>query len=101
MNLDQDCRDYLRKVGALNRNSLGEVTWPLVRGYLRSHHGQAIEESQQLLQIANMTKPHTWYPLSAGLQQRVIYHAGPTNSGKTYTSIQVHFLTRNRNAFLL
>ena len=65
------------------------MTWPIIRDYMRSMHGQAVEESLNLLQIANMTKPHTWYPLAQGIQQTVHYHAGPTNSGKTYTSIQV------------
>jgi ATP-dependent RNA helicase SUPV3L1/SUV3 len=76
-------------VQEISTKRLTESTWPIIRDYLRSVHGQAVEESQKLLQIANMTKPHTWYPLAAGIRQRVHYHAGPTNSGKTYTSIQV------------
>ncbi len=36
----------------------------------------------------DMSSPHEWYPVARSLQRRIIYHAGPTNSGKTYEALQ-------------
>ena len=84
-----EARDFLITADRRGPSFLVSAMWPIVRDYMRSQHSSAVTESQRLLQLANMTKPHTWYPLAAGTQQRVIYHAGPTNSGKTYNALQV------------
>ncbi len=41
------------------------------------------------MKTVDLTKPHQWYPMARALQRRIIYHAGPTNSGKTYAALQV------------
>ena len=41
-----------------------------------------------LVRSADLSVPHEWYPVARGLQRRLVYHAGPTNSGKTYTALQ-------------
>lgn len=38
-----------------------------------------------------MRKSHLWYPVARALERRIVYHAGPTNSGKTYEALQVGF----------
>lgn len=87
--LEPEARDFLVLADRKGKSFLVSAMWPVVRDYMRSQHAEALSESQGLLQLANMTKPHTWYPLAAGAQQRIIYHAGPTNSGKTYNALQV------------
>ncbi len=37
----------------------------------------------------DLRQPFRWYPIARSLQRRIIYHAVPTNSGKTYTALQV------------
>ena len=37
----------------------------------------------------DLRRPHEWYPMARALKRRIIYHAGPTNSGKTYHALQV------------
>lgn len=32
--------------------------------------------------------PHEWYPYARMLKRKIIYHGGPTNSGKTYSALQ-------------
>ena len=32
--------------------------------------------------------PHNWYPQARKMQRTVIYHHGPTNSGKTFSAIK-------------
>ena len=35
-----------------------------------------------------MRKPHEWFPKAREMKRKIIYHYGPTNSGKTMTSLQ-------------
>ena len=35
-----------------------------------------------------LTNPQNWYPLARNTNRKIIYHHGPTNSGKTYNAIQ-------------
>ncbi len=37
---------------------------------------------------SDLTIPHEWYPLARLMKRKVIYHGGPTNSGKTYHALQ-------------
>ncbi|XP_072321212.1 ATP-dependent RNA helicase SUPV3L1, mitochondrial [Eucyclogobius newberryi] len=41
-----------------------------------------------LRKISDLRVPVNWYPEARAIQRRVIFHAGPTNSGKTYHAIQ-------------
>ena len=41
-----------------------------------------------LKQISDLTEPSNWYPDARSIKRKVIYHAGPTNSGKTYTALK-------------
>ena len=43
--------------------------------------------------ISDLTDPPNWYPDARATNRRVIFHGGPTNSGKTY-----HALERFMNA---
>ncbi|PKI37718.1 hypothetical protein CRG98_041896 [Punica granatum] len=37
---------------------------------------------------ADLTKPHMWFPFARAMKRKIIYHCGPTNSGKTYNALQ-------------
>uniref|UniRef100_A0A1A8F5T7 ATP-dependent RNA helicase SUPV3L1, mitochondrial n=2 Tax=Nothobranchius korthausae TaxID=1143690 RepID=A0A1A8F5T7_9TELE len=41
-----------------------------------------------LRKISDLRVPANWYPEARAIQRKVIFHAGPTNSGKTYHAIQ-------------
>lgn len=49
-----------------------------------------------------MTRPHLWYSSARSMSRRFIYHAGPTNSGKTFSALQVRLfcLTSRRHHML-
>eukprot|EP01083_Nonionella_stella_P055380 146114_1 len=36
----------------------------------------------------NMLHPHSWYPRTRARKRTIIYHYGPTNSGKTYHALE-------------
>ena len=43
---------------------------------------------RQLEAHTDLTSPHEWYPRARLDKRKIIFHAGPTNSGKTYTALQ-------------
>ncbi|CAH0513263.1 unnamed protein product [Peronospora belbahrii] len=41
-----------------------------------------------LQQITDLRLPHEMYPFATAMKRRIIYHEGPTNSGKTYEALE-------------
>jgi ATP-dependent RNA helicase SUPV3L1/SUV3 len=42
----------------------------------------------KLKQVTDLREPHLWFPMARTLKRRIIYHAGPTNSGKTHNALK-------------
>ena len=38
--------------------------------------------------ISDLTDPPNWYPEARAINRKIIFHAGPTNSGKTYHALE-------------
>ena len=38
--------------------------------------------------ISDLTDPANWYPEARAINRKIIFHAGPTNSGKTYHALE-------------
>eukprot|EP00899_Mesostigma_viride_P021896 jgi/Mesvir1/29708/Mv00941-RA.1 len=49
--------------------------------------GDALEDDA-VPQITDLRKPHTWYPMARALKRHIIFHTGPTNSGKTHQALE-------------
>jgi ATP-dependent RNA helicase SUPV3L1/SUV3 len=47
-----------------------------------------LECLEDLKQISDLTDPPNWYPEARSINRKVIFHAGPTNSGKTYHALE-------------
>ncbi|CAA2997991.1 D -box ATP-dependent RNA helicase D 18, mitochondrial-like [Olea europaea subsp. europaea] len=47
-----------------------------------------IKRFRKMVDSADLTKPHTWFPFARAMKRKIIYHCGPTNSGKTYNALQ-------------
>lgn len=41
-----------------------------------------------LFKISDLTNPPHWYPDARAMQRKIVFHAGPTNSGKTYHAME-------------
>uniref|UniRef100_A0A8C5REV4 ATP-dependent RNA helicase SUPV3L1, mitochondrial n=1 Tax=Laticauda laticaudata TaxID=8630 RepID=A0A8C5REV4_LATLA len=41
-----------------------------------------------LRKISDLRLPPNWYPEARAVERKIVFHAGPTNSGKTYHAIQ-------------
>jgi ATP-dependent RNA helicase SUPV3L1/SUV3 len=41
-----------------------------------------------LKKISDLREPANWYPVARAMNRKIIFHAGPTNSGKTYHAME-------------
>ena len=42
----------------------------------------------ELKKISDSRLPHNWYPEARAIERKIIFHSGPTNSGKTYNAMK-------------
>ncbi|XRB12656.1 ATP-dependent RNA helicase SUV3L, mitochondrial [Pseudoscourfieldia marina] len=63
---------------------------PLFTQYVKVHHADLLSSSdtEGTAAGAALVAPHEWYPVARAIRRRIIYHAGPTNSGKTYRALE-------------
>ncbi|CAN6484602.1 unnamed protein product [Victoria cruziana] len=62
--------------------------FPIFVDFCIDEFSDEIKRFQTLVQSADLTKPHTWFPFARAMRRKIIYHCGPTNSGKTYNALQ-------------
>ena len=43
---------------------------------------------KELKLLSDLSEPANWYPEAREIKRKIVYHAGPTNSGKTYSALQ-------------
>ncbi|CAN9506974.1 unnamed protein product [Ophioblennius macclurei] len=48
-----------------------------------------------LRKISDLRVPANWYPEARAIHRKVVFHAGPTNSGKTYHAIQRYLAAKS------
>nr|XP_033799549.1 ATP-dependent RNA helicase SUPV3L1, mitochondrial [Geotrypetes seraphini] len=48
-----------------------------------------------LRKISDLRLPPNWYPEARAIQRKIVFHAGPTNSGKTYHAIQRYLAAKS------
>lgn len=68
-----------------------EVMDPICRvfaNHIHSRHSLMVVQYQMLDNKTDLTKPHEWYPHARLNRRKIIYHGGPTNSGKTYEALE-------------
>ncbi|XP_013788263.1 ATP-dependent RNA helicase SUV3 homolog, mitochondrial-like [Limulus polyphemus] len=51
-----------------------------------------LECMEELKKISDLRLPANWYPEARSIIRKIIFHAGPTNSGKTYHALE-RFIT--------
>eukprot|EP00698_Gefionella_okellyi_P019459 TRINITY_DN5966_c0_g1_i1.p1 TRINITY_DN5966_c0_g1~~TRINITY_DN5966_c0_g1_i1.p1 ORF type:complete len:432 (+),score=46.89 TRINITY_DN5966_c0_g1_i1:64-1359(+) len=57
--------------------------------FTRTNFKKDIETFKHFLtSTADLRLPQNWYPVARSMKRRVIYHMGPTNSGKTFQALQ-------------
>ena len=51
-----------------------------------------LECMDDLKKISDLRMPSNWYPEARAIRRKIVFHAGPTNSGKTYHALK-RFMT--------
>ena len=54
----------------------------------RRHQICIVGSSIVLRNVGDLTNPPNWYPEARALNRKIVFHAGPTNSGKTYHALE-------------
>ncbi|XP_019763255.2 ATP-dependent RNA helicase SUV3 homolog, mitochondrial-like isoform X2 [Dendroctonus ponderosae] len=54
-----------------------------------------LECMDDLKKISDLRSPANWYPEARALNRKIIFHAGPTNSGKTYHALERYITAKS------
>lgn len=76
-----------QRLSAVVKSVMRELC-PRLANHVTNRYKHFVEQCQILDSKTDLTKPHEWY-LSARLDRRkIIFHGGPTNSGKTFQALE-------------
>ncbi|KAJ1700178.1 hypothetical protein LUZ63_008690 [Rhynchospora breviuscula] len=62
--------------------------FPIFSEFCLRHLRSDLRAFRTLMDSADLTEPHSWYPFARAMKRTIIYHCGPTNSGKTYNALR-------------
>ncbi|XP_064631088.1 ATP-dependent RNA helicase SUPV3L1, mitochondrial-like [Lineus longissimus] len=54
-----------------------------------------LECMDDLKKISDLRLPANWYPEARAIERKIVFHAGPTNSGKTYHALQRYLVAKS------
>ena len=60
----------------------------LFTAFLNQNYNEELETSENLHDVTDISMPEAWYPEARQMKRNIIYHMGPTNSGKTKHAIE-------------
>ncbi|KAM7519843.1 hypothetical protein LguiB_018805 [Lonicera macranthoides] len=81
-----DIVKYLVSLGPCNEAE--RFLFPIFVEFCLEEFSDEIKRFKGMIDSADLTKPHTWFPFARAMKRKIIYHCGPTNSGKTYNALQ-------------
>ncbi|KAL9191173.1 hypothetical protein ACHAXT_000879 [Thalassiosira profunda] len=67
--------------------AIASAAAPALAKFITNRHDD-FDRYRQLDSFTDLTRPHEWYPRARLDKRKVIFHGGPTNSGKTYAALQ-------------
>ncbi|KAK2968047.1 hypothetical protein RJ640_003781 [Escallonia rubra] len=82
----RDVVNYLVSLGHCDEAE--RFLFPIFAEYCMEELQDEMKRFRSIIESADLTKPHTWFPFARAMKRKVIYHCGPTNSGKTYNALQ-------------
>ncbi|KAF7819702.1 DExH-box ATP-dependent RNA helicase DExH18, mitochondrial [Senna tora] len=88
-----DIINYLVSLGP--SDAAVKFLFPIFVEYCLEIFPDEIKRFQSMIVTADLTKPHTWFPFARAMKRKIIYHCGPTNSGKTYNALQRFMEAKN------
>lgn len=86
MKCPSDVTKYIVSLGP--SDAAVKFLFPIFVEYCLEKFPDEIKRFRGMIESADLTKPHTWFPFARAMKRKIIYHCGPTNSGKTYNALQ-------------
>ncbi|KAK8443223.1 RNA helicase [Candidozyma auris] len=73
-----------------NYSKKSEIITDILLKMLWQHHTEAslVSEAADSSQLWDLSAPAEWFPKARRMKRKIVMHVGPTNSGKTYNSLQ-------------
>ncbi|KAE8875620.1 ATP-dependent RNA helicase [Phytophthora fragariae] len=82
---------FARDLDDVKRHS-SFIFYPYFLDYAKANHYMSTDEENDsalsLQQLTDLRLPHEMYPYATALKRKIIYHEGPTNSGKTHQALE-------------
>ncbi|KAK4530739.1 hypothetical protein CCYA_CCYA05G1596 [Cyanidiococcus yangmingshanensis] len=82
------CLPFAEEQGCQQQRLPQELIFEAMLTYCRGQFGEEMTSLARLAACADLSLPASWFPLARARKRRVIYHAGKTNSGKTYQALR-------------
>ncbi|KAL0477636.1 ATP-dependent RNA helicase [Acrasis kona] len=84
---------------AFGQNTVDKLMWQLyLRDALTRYEGLIMNYNENIKKkskdeiaktyVVDLTHPEKWYPQTRKMRRQIIFHTGPTNSGKTHSAFQ-------------
>lgn len=83
--LSKERLEQLKQLG--DSDAIRESLLPSYLQFVQDNYRFEIEEYRRVVYSRDLTKPHVWFPMARALHRKIVYHSGPTNSGKTYNAL--------------
>ena len=83
--LSQDRMEQLTVLG--DSDEIRQGLLPSFLQFIEDNYRFEIEEYRRVVYSRDLTKPHVWFPMARAIHRKIVYHSGPTNSGKTYNAL--------------
>jgi ATP-dependent RNA helicase SUPV3L1/SUV3 len=63
--------------------------------FLNSEYKREWEAIEFMKKNIDIRSPEKWFPAARKMKRKIVYHMGPTNSGKTYEALQSLMKAKN------
>ncbi|KAL5216662.1 hypothetical protein ABZP36_008063 [Zizania latifolia] len=80
-------RESAERLLSLPADDAHALLLPAFAEFCISRLADELRQHKSIMAAADLTAPHTWYPFARAMRRRVVYHCGPTNSGKTHNAL--------------
>ncbi|CAL5031656.1 unnamed protein product [Urochloa decumbens] len=80
-------RDSAAHLLSLPAEEAHALLLPAFAEFCIANFAEELKQHRSVMAAADLTAPHTWYPFARAMRRRIVYHCGPTNSGKTHNAL--------------
>ncbi|KAG6604507.1 putative secreted RxLR effector protein [Phytophthora cinnamomi] len=88
---EEELAAFARDLDHVKRHS-SFIFYPYFLDYAKANSYLATDEDNDnalsLQQLTDLRLPHEMYPFATAMKRKIIYHEGPTNSGKTHQALE-------------